>query len=60
MTQKEALALADFLVESTKPKNKVIIPIHLRFDGWLSTSSQLRKSIMSTFREMECKEDRTY
>eukprot|EP01084_Bolivina_argentea_P003652 6870_1 len=53
MTQKEALALADFLMESTKSKNKVTIPTHLRFDGWLSTALQLRKTIMSTFREME-------
>ena len=53
MTAKEALALADFLVAQTKPKNKVVVPEHLRFDGWLSTSSQLRKSILSTFHEME-------
>ena len=57
MTQKEALALADFLVEQTKPKNKVVIPIHLRFDGWLSTASHIRKSILSTFREIERTKD---
>ena len=57
MTQKEALALADFLVAQTKPKNKIIIPEHLRFDGWLSTSTQLRKSILSTFAEMERKKE---
>eukprot|EP01083_Nonionella_stella_P110779 324402_1 len=50
---KRTLALADFLVAQTKPKDKVIIPSHLRFDGWLSSASQLRRSIMSTFREME-------
>ena len=53
MTHSEAVALADYLVEQTKPKSKEIISEHLRFDGWLSTASQLRKSIWSTFREME-------
>ena len=53
MSHKEALALADFLVAQTKPKDTIIIPKHLRFDGWLSTARQLRKSILSTFYEME-------